>query len=151
MELVVDPPNGVGPILIGMPFSQAQEALRFIDGFIPSDPGKKVVTAIAYYESEMSIGLEQDRNRNVRSVEVYRPSREFDVVFRGFSIFGRTATEVIRELSKSTRVEIEDEGLRVVAPDLLISLWRAVLPEDECDEDGRYFESVLVALPGYYE
>jgi len=39
---------------------------------------------------------------------------------------------------------------RSTAPDLLLALWRAVVPEDDNDSDGRYFESVLAAMPGYY-
>jgi hypothetical protein len=40
-------------------------------------------------------------------------------------------------------------GTSVTAPRLLLAWWRSVVPESD-DEDGWYFESVLVARPGFH-
>lgn len=151
MELIIDPPRGAGPIAIGMPFHQAEDALRAIAGFVPPRPGKRVAPGFAHYESEMSIAVEPDRSGNVRSIEVYRPTLGVDVLYRDISIFGLPADDVIRRLSGYARLEVDGEGLRVLAPELLLSLSRDTLPEGPDDEDGRYFEAVLVAAPGYYD
>ncbi|WAL63982.1 hypothetical protein ORV05_23695 [Amycolatopsis cynarae] len=151
MDLIVDPPRGVGPIAIGMPFDKAELALKSIAGFVPPEPGGRVAPGFAHYDSEMSIAVGQDRSRNVRSIEVYRPSRDVNVLFRGISVFGLAADEVIRRISDVARLEIEDGGRQVLAPELLLSLWRGTLPGRPEDEDGRYFEAVLAAAPGYYD
>jgi hypothetical protein len=151
VDLIIDPPRGVGPIAIGMPLDQAEQALRAIVGFVPPTPGKRIAPGFAHYESEMSIAVEPDRSRNVRSIEVYRPSRDVNVLYRDISVFRIAADDVIRRISDIVRLEIEDDGLRVLAPELLLSLSRDTLPEGPEDEDGRYFEAVLVAVPGYYD
>lgn len=151
VDLILDPPRGAGPIEIGMPFEQAEQALRAIAGFTPPKVGERVLPGFAHYESEMSIAVDQDRSGNVRSIEVYRPGRDINVLYRDISIFGFTAADVIRRLSELARLEIEDDGLRVLAPELLLSLWRDVLPEGPDDVNGKYFEAVLIATPGYYD
>jgi hypothetical protein len=155
VEIILDPPVGVAQpdsgasLLVGMPFDQAIEAARAIPGFIESSengggPG------FVNYVSEMSISIGVDRDRNVQSIEIYRPMVDFDVLYNGISIFGSPAEDVIQLLSARTTLELEDGGLQATAPELFMALSRNTLPEGPDDEDGRYFESVLVAAPGYY-
>jgi hypothetical protein len=151
LELILDPPRSVGPIIIGMPFDEAESALRDIPGIVSSPTGEKHAPGFAHYESEMSIAVDSGPDGRVRSIEIYRPTRGVEVRFRDISIFEVPADEVIVRLGQVATVEVQDDGLRVIAPDLLISLWRSVLPEGPWDEDGRYFESILVAAPGYYD
>ena len=54
------------------------------------------------------------------------------------------------KLGEHTSIEVDEDGRSVTAPDLLLALWRSVVPESDGDPDGRYFESVLMAGPGYY-
>ncbi|MBB6170221.1 hypothetical protein HNR23_000281 [Nocardiopsis mwathae] len=151
MDLDIDPPRRVGPIEIGMPFDRAARALQDIPGFTPPLLKERNPPGFAHYESEMSIALEPGRDGRVKSIEIYRPTRNINVLYRGISIFGESASDVIRKLAQITRLKIEDDGLGVLAHELLMSLGRAVLPEGPDDPDGRYFESVLIAAPGYYE
>ncbi|NYH52040.1 hypothetical protein HNR06_001629 [Nocardiopsis arvandica] len=150
MELIVDPPR-FGPFEIGMPFDQAQEKLRSISGYVPPDPNPGFTpTGFAHYESEMSISVGTDRAGNLKEIEVYRPERGVDVLFREISLFETPADEVVRQISSLVHVDIEEDGLLVVAPELLLSLGRRFIPEGPQDEEGWYFESLLVADPGYY-
>lgn len=151
MELTVDPPRGVGPLLIGMPFEDAERTLRSLPGYVAPAPGESRNAGFAHYESEMSITVEADRSGAVKAVEVYRPQRDDTLVYQGISLLSEPAIDVIRRLAGVAEIDVEDDGLRVLAPDLLLSLWRATLPEGPHDEDGKYFESVLVAAPGYYD
>ncbi|WP_220446425.1 hypothetical protein [Micromonospora chalcea] len=151
MDFVLDPPRAAGPLRIGMSLEEAEQTLRMIDGYLPPRPGDRSNPGFAHYESELSIAVSQDRSGSVDAVEVYRPSRDVVVLFRGIPIFDLPAEGVIQRLSGMTQVEIEDGGLRVLAPDLLLSLWRSVLPEGVADEDGRCFEAALVAAPGFYD
>lgn len=124
MDLIIDPPRGVGPIAIGMPFEQAQQALQVIPGFAPPGPRRRVAVDFAHYESEMSIAIEQDRSRNVRAIEVYRPAQDVNVLYRDISLFGVAADQVIRRLSELVHLEIGDEGRHVVARELFLSMER---------------------------
>ena len=54
------------------------------------------------------------------------------------------------KLGAHTSIEVDEGGRSVTAPDLLLALWRPVVPEGDCDRDGWYFESVVMAGPGYY-
>lgn len=152
MDLILDPPHGVGPIRIGMPFEEAVQVLHAIDGFIPqSDTGGYRSPGFAHFESGMSISLAPDNCGAVKAAEVYRPDGDVRVLYGDIDLFNRPAAEVIRLLAATAEVRVEDEGLWVVAPDLLLSLSRDTLPDDDEDEDGRYFGAVLIAAPGYYD
>ncbi|MCX5093836.1 hypothetical protein OOK36_34120 [Streptomyces sp. NBC_00365] len=151
MDLIIDPPRAAGPVEIGMPIGAAEQALRSISGFLPPTPGERRAPGFAHYTSEMSIAVDATQDGRVRSIEIYRPTEGVDIRLGEISIFGVPADEVILRLGEMASLQVEDEGLRVVAPSLLISLWRGTLPESPEDEDGRYFESVLIAEPGYYD
>jgi hypothetical protein len=149
MQLELLPPDRVGPIMIGMDFDEAEVMLRALPGFQSPGPGERRQPGFAHYESEMSIAVYSERDL-VKAVEVFRPEGDDVVLYRGISIFKESAGDVIRELQSITRVHVERDGLFVVAPDLLLALSRPYLPESPEDEEGRYFESVLIAAPGYY-
>ena len=53
-------------------------------------------------------------------------------------------------LREHAAIESAEEEHSVTAPDLLLALRRSVVPENHDDPKCRYFESVLVARPGYY-
>ena len=70
----------------------------------------------------------------------------------GLSVFVSfdAADAVVEALREHTTIQVEEDGHSFTAPDLLLALWRSVVPEDDDDPEGRHFESVLVARPGYY-
>jgi hypothetical protein len=47
------------------------------------------------------------------------------------------------------QLEIEEDGMNVMVPEVFLGLWRRTVPQISDGEDGRYFESVLIAAPGY--
>lgn len=87
----------------------------------------------------------------VDAVELGRPEGGESVTFDGIDVFSAPAEDVIEQLSRRTSVKVEDGGRSATATQLLLALWRPTLPEYSGDAEGRYFESVLVARPGYYE
>ncbi|MFF4658143.1 hypothetical protein [Streptomyces sp. NPDC001381] len=149
MVIDLDPPRGMGDLVIGMPIEDAERILREIPGFVPPAPGEVRNKGFAHYESELSISLDFDPRGVVRAIELFRPEGDVQVVFRGLSLFEEPADVVISRLSEIFRVEIEDEELNVTAPDVFIGLWRSVTPEGSGGEEGYYFESALIAAPGY--
>lgn len=150
MELIIDPPRAVGAVAIGMPFEDAVRLVHGFEGFVSQAPtGGYVSPGFAHFESGMSISLGADRSGVVECIEVYRPGQGVSVLFRKIDVF-QDAEQVIRLLANEVEVVVEDDGLRVLAPQLLLALSRDVLPSGGFDETGRYFDSVLVAAPGYY-
>ncbi len=61
--------------------------------------------------------------------------------------------DVVTRMSEiTTIVAAEDDPASFVAPDLLLSFWRPFQGDDDPDdEQGYYFNSVLLARPGYYD
>jgi hypothetical protein len=151
MDLVVDPPRAVGPLSIGMPIMDAEQLLYAIDGAIPSSRGSRRNPGFVHFESGMSIQVQPDSHGRLRAVEIYSPSRDVRVMYGQISIFETPVDELIAILSAQTPLEIEYEGLRATAPELLISLARDMAEADGDGIEGRYFESMLVARPGYYD
>jgi hypothetical protein len=150
LDIVLDPPRGIGFIEIGMPFDLAIEALNRLPGKKPLRPGRREQPGLAHYDTGLSIGVGMLDAWIVNSIEIWRPSRDVTVMFRGIDVFAVPASDLIEQFRVIAAIEVHDGGQRVVAPDLLLALWRGVLPENPEDEDGRYFQSVLVAKPGYY-
>lgn len=149
MVIELDPPRGFGGLQIGMPIEAAEQVLRELPGFVPPAAGEVRNKGFAHYVSQLSISLDSDAGGIVRAIELFRPDGDVQVTFRGLSLFEETADVIISRLSELFQLEVEDDGLNVVAPDVFIGLWRRTLPEISGDEDGRYFESVLIAAPGY--
>ena len=132
-----------------MPVEAAEQILKEMPGFVPPAPGERRNKGFAHYDSELSISLDFDSRGVVRAVELFRPEGDVQVVFQGISVFEEPADAVIARLGESHRLETEDEGLNVTAPDVFLGFWRSGLPTGPDDESGRYFDSVLVAAPGY--
>ena len=151
MILRIEPPRRVGPLEIGMPIALAQQALEGIPGFKRPRPGERRNPFFGHYDSGLSISVAPNHEGRLLAVEIYGPGHEVEVLFESISLFTLMADDVIRQLSTVTAVHIEEDGHSATAPDLLLALWRGVVPEGPDDEDGRHWQSVLMAEPGYYD
>ncbi|MFI8461680.1 hypothetical protein [Kitasatospora sp. NPDC085464] len=152
MHFELAPPIGVGPLQIGMKRQAANstlDSLREPRAISPSDrPGQRIFRPSGLM---ISIGCTRDR---LEAVEFGRPSESSDIVsFKGVDIFGLPARNVVTRMSEiTTIVAAEDDPASFVAPDLLLSFWRPFQGDDDPeDEQGYYFNSVLLARPGYYD
>ncbi|WP_127504311.1 hypothetical protein [Actinoplanes solisilvae] len=151
MRILLDPPRSAGPVTLGMEYAKATELLRDLSGYRPPGPDSRVSAGYFHYKSGLTISISRDHAGLVDAVEIYRPVQELPVLFAGIPLFGVPADEVISRLAAVTRVELEDDGAFAVAPDLLLALWRPGVPDDPGDLEGRFFQSALVAAPGYYD
>ncbi|NGN62555.1 hypothetical protein G5C51_01340 [Streptomyces sp. A7024] len=152
MEFVLEPPTGIGPLIIGMPRDDADAAilgLRDVASISASDqPGQHI-----FRPSGLMISIHCMQGR-LKAVELGRPSAATDHVhFRGVDVFGLPAAEVVRRMSNVATIEPDpDDPASFIAPDLLLSFWRPFAADDEPEEEqGYYFNSVLLARPGYYD
>jgi hypothetical protein len=86
------------------------------------------------------------------AIEIGRPTNAVvSVIYDGLDVFQTPAADLVEALSRGTRILPEEDGHLFTAPDLLLSLWRPTAPEGPDDDEGKYFESVLIAKPGYHD
>jgi hypothetical protein len=80
---------------------------------------------------------------------VWRP-RERDVVrYRDVDVFGLPALEVVERLRQYVDVTPNDDD-GFTARELYLALWRPFAADDDPDDaEGYFFQSALVARPGY--
>ena len=151
MGIVLEPPNGAAGIHIGATRAEAEEQLGAHGDPRTFQRGDEAnLSLTAHTASSLSVFVYFDDADVVDAIEFGRSDGGDAVVFEDIDVFGIPADSVIEELARRTAVEVEEDGCSVTAPDLLLALWRPMVHESAEDEDGRYFESVLVARPGYY-
>lgn len=154
MTLVVDlrPPDTAGPLRIGADRTELVAALREFGTprLATRTLGRRPAWTVRR-PSGLVVRAHTDRAGLLDAIEFGRPTGTGDVVrYRGMDVFGTPAEEFIDALRGHAGVVEEDHGYAYVAPDLLLSCWRAATPKDGDDTDGRHFDSVLIARPGYY-
>ncbi|MDC0765486.1 hypothetical protein [Streptomyces sp. HD] len=146
----VAPPDRMGPVSIGMSVDAAEAALR-AHGAVRVGEQDGLRRGVAYYASGLSLHVHTGTGGLVNAVEAFRPINPDVLSLNGIDLFSTPAHEVESVLRGFTEVEIEERGCMLIAPDLLLSLWRPYVAESSDDRDGYYFESALVANPGYYD
>lgn len=155
MDFELEPPHGAGPFRIGDTAETATDAARHLGELVvlcrtaDSRPGWAVRRP-----SGLSIFIYFDSTGRLDAVEFGADRATAErVTYGGVPIFDTHAEEVVRQLRRSTPVaESADEpGHSFTATELGLGLWRGTVPESPEDPDGQYFESVLVARPGYWD
>ncbi|MCX5008528.1 hypothetical protein OHB05_38885 [Streptomyces sp. NBC_00638] len=152
MDFDLAPPIGVGPLRIGMTRQSANTALdslRDLSAVSESDrPGQHI-----FRPSGLMISIHCTRDL-LEAVELWRPSSQTDrVIFRGLDVFAIPARELVQRMGEYTSIEADPEDpASFIAPDLLLSFWRPFVADDQPEEEqGHFFNSVLLARPGYYD
>ncbi|WP_406364615.1 hypothetical protein [Streptomyces sp. NBC_00645] len=152
MDFDLAPPIGVGPLRIGMTRQSANTALdslRDLSAVSESDrPGQHI-----FRPSGLMISIHCTRDL-LEAVELGRPSSQTDrVIFRGLDVFAIPARELVQRMGEYTSIEADPEDpASFIAPDLLLSFWRPFVADDQPEEEqGHFFNSVLLARPGYYD
>jgi hypothetical protein len=154
MTLVIDlrPPHVAGPLRIGMDRSEMVTALGELGEprLVTRSLGRRPAWAV-HRQSGLVIRGHLDRFGVLNAIEFGRPASTEDVVrYEGMDVFGTPAEEFVAALRTRTTVIEENHGYAYVAPRLLLSCWRAATPKNGDDTEGRHFDSVLMAGPGYY-
>jgi hypothetical protein len=95
-----------------------------------------------------------DADDRLEAIEFGRPdSNDETVTYDGHDVFTTPAADLVAQLRQRTTIDVEEEedGHAFTAPSLLLPLWRPVTPESPEDQEGRFFESALIARPDYYD
>ncbi len=97
----------------------------------------------------MGFGVGLTRNQ-VNAIEVWRPHERDVVRYRDIDIFGLPALEVVKRLERYVDLTSNEDDDGFTARESYLALWRPFEADDDPDEtQGHFFQSVLVARPGY--
>lgn len=108
------------------------------------------LTATRPSELGFSVGFGVGPTRDrVNAIEVWRPRSNADVVrFLGVDVFGLPAREVVRQFEGRVELAADEDGY--AAREVYVALWRPFAADGNPEEtQGYYFQSVLLARPGY--
>src|SRR5262245_5968692 len=149
MELVLEPPHGVGPLRLGMTADEARTALETLGPLAPTTQGELAVHLASGLGICVGFGVGLTRDR-VNAIEVWRPDEHDVVRYRDVDVFGLPAVEVIERLRCHIDLVPNEGDDGFTARELYLALWRPFAADDDPDEtQGYFFQSVLVARPGY--
>ena len=149
MELVIDPPRGIGPVRLGMTPGEARAALETLGPLTPTAYGELAVHLPSGLGLSVGFGVGPTRDR-VNAIEVWRPHERDVVRYRDVDVFGLPALEVVARLGREIDLEPNEEDDGFTARELYFALWRPFAADDDPDEtQGYFFQSAVVARPGY--
>ncbi|MGC4746067.1 hypothetical protein ACLQ28_10450 [Micromonospora sp. DT201] len=149
MEFVLDPPRGVGPLSLGMTIDEARGALETLGRLTPTVHGELVLHLPSGLGFSVGFGVGPTRGR-VNAIEMWRPHEQDVVRYRDVDVFGLPALEVVERLRRHIDIVPNEDDDGFTARKLHLALWRPFSEEDDPDdEQGRFFQSVLLARPGY--
>lgn len=106
-----------------------------------------------YYNSSLQISY--DENDTLEFIELSLKDSTLELSIYAFPLSKSSAEEVLSFLTKEKKVMYNKNGAELpytydfIAQDL--SFWRQVIPEDDQDEDGKYFDSVGLGRTGYMQ
>lgn len=153
MNFELHPPQAAGPLRIGAAGHDTVEILKQF-----GDPEVFCRTAGSrpawgvHRPSGLFIITYFDANDRLEAIEFGRPESKDDAVtYDGLDVFTTPTAGLITQLRQHCTVHEEEDGHAFTAPGLLLSLWRPVTQRSPDDQEGRFFESVLIAPPGYYD
>jgi hypothetical protein len=155
MIFELHPPIAAGPLRIGGGGHETVEILKqFGTPLVLCRTEGKAPGWGVHRPSGLFIGTFFDADHHVEAIEFGRPDGTDDIItYDGLGIFTTPAADLISRLRQRCVIHDEEEegGHAFIAPSLLLSLWRPVTAESPDDQEGRFFESVLIARPGYYD
>jgi hypothetical protein len=151
VQLDLNPPHGVGPVRLGMTVDETRAALATLGDLSGS------LQRGLWVHRRGGVGINPGfaPSGRLNAVEIHRPqTQDLDVVrYHDVDVFGLPAQEVVERLQRHTKVIPEqDDDACFTAPDLLLAFWRLFAGDDDPDDwQGYYFNSVLLAEPGFYD
>ena len=149
MEFVLDPPHGIDPLRLGMTLGEAHAALQMLGPLTPTANGELALHLGSGLGFSVGLGVGPTRDR-VNAIEVWRPHERDVVRYRDVDVFALPALEVVKRLRRHIEVVPNEHDDGFTTRELYLALWRPFAADDDPDEtQGYFFQSVLVAGPGY--
>lgn len=140
----VEPLKGIGDIKLGMD----RQTVRNLMKAAPETSGSRQQVE-SYHDGGLQVFY--GKNDQVEFIELLRGSG-VAAHTRGIDVFETPAQEVLTQIASFSEYNQDDPevGYSYVFPDLELSLWRPNIPETDEEEDGKYFSTIGIGVPGYY-
>ncbi|MEM6263871.1 MAG: hypothetical protein AAGI38_15260 [Bacteroidota bacterium] len=140
----VKPLEGIGKIKLGMD----QESVTKLMG-ASEETELEGTQMYSYFDGGFQVFF--DEEGKVEFIELLRNSG-FQAEAFGCSIFDTPAADVLKVVSQEADYNPNDleVGYSYVFHELEFSLWRPSIPENESDEEGKYFSTIGIGNQGYY-
>lgn len=142
----VTPLVGLGPIALGAARAATTDVLAR-EGLAPR-PQAKPSNKDEFLDAALQLHYEGGK---LRAIECYADER-LEVVYEGTDLLRAPALAVVDLLRRVAPFDADDPelGYTYCFPDLAVGLWRPTVPESDDDPEGRTFQSVTIAVAGYY-
>jgi hypothetical protein len=150
LDLEIVPGVRIGPFSLYDTEERLTEICRGMDGFTaPANPSRHL-RGFWQFDFGMFLKARLDSEGRAQTLQISGSGAfaAYNAEFQGMNLLATPAEEVIRLLGTLDEVDSDEFAFRITAPTLGLALARDVVPDDEDDEDGRYFTSVLTAVPG---
>jgi hypothetical protein len=136
----IQPHVGVGPIKLGM--SKAQVILIL---------GNPRFERNNRYEFVSGFFVDFDSSGTVEFIELAN-SDEFQAIYNGVDLHNIRASKVLETIVENDNFDHSNPelGNSYIFKKLQLSLWRGVIPENDSDTDGQYFEAVGIGRKNYF-
>jgi hypothetical protein len=164
MNLEITPGVGVLPLEFGMTVAQVRRAIpdAWVDSTTESNDAGYPQLRVELLTASVDIFIHFEYSDAVTSVEIWRPETGDDgsvpwaLVFAGMDLFGSPADEIIRAVRLlGFTVDVTEElRPRATNPSLSLGFNRdggEFVNDDSDDGVAKYFNSVLIAIPGYFD
>ncbi len=140
----VEPLEGIGVIKLKM----TRQEVHSLMGEAPETSGSRKQVE-SYHNGGFQVFYGKDEK--VEFIELLRDSG-IAASTRGINVFDTPAHQVLSEIAGFSEYNQDDPevGYSYVFPDLELSLWRPNIPENEEEEDGKYFSTIGIGVRGYY-
>ena len=149
-------PDGVAAVQLEMTRQDARLALEKWGECQTFRRGQAANEGWSVTRDSMTIFAYVDDGDRVNAIEISSPGHgiaaDDQVVFAEVDLFVDEADVVIANLrDKGLQLIDGENGYTATAPDVLLGLWRDGEPSDDSTGLPLYFESALIARPGYYD
>jgi hypothetical protein len=149
MQFDIKPLVGIGPVRLGM----SCEEVRLVMGVEPNVFQKSQnsqQTADAFHNNGFQVFYTGEQP-TVEYIELSRDC-DFSVFIDGIDVFSMPANELIMNITQKSNFDQNDPelGYSYVFPEWELALWRPVVPENDDENDGRYFSTIGIGIHGYF-
>lgn len=140
----VVPHVGVEPVSLGMTRDESREAMG-----AQSMPSALRGEKDLYYDNAFQVFF--DSEDRVEYIELSRNSI-FTAFYKGINVH-ETEVDALLDIVEEDADFDENNpelGYSFIFPELELSVWRPIIPEDETVEEGRCFSTIGIGINGYY-
>jgi len=146
-EIRVNPLESLNGIMLGWNREELQNKLGV--------PERTIKNTDYYQINSLHYSIHFDREEKIEYIELSNPKIEsVQILLGSLNIFNSESIKLISSIEETMNLAYNKEDpefpYSFIFPEVELSFWRPTLPENENDEEGRYFETVGIGIKGYY-